>query len=158
MSTFASQPGSHHLSIGKSLALTMAAAFTVIAALPTAASARVRIEVVLGACDRTPGCSYKMLSDGTVRGCSAHACFDCNQQRWCYGGKTTKNPKGKTTGPVTKGADPVANLMRGSGKAVKQTNAGKAPVQGLPRPATGPKVTLQDKNKTKQEPGSKPRR
>lgn len=167
MSVFTSQTGSHRLPMPKSLFVAMAAVPIVIAAaLPTPASARVRIEVVLGACDRTPGCTYKMLSDGTLRGCSAHACFDCGPDRWCYGGKTTKNPKGTTAGPKTKGSDPVSNLMRGSSKApvyglpkpVKQTNAGQSPAQGLPQSAAKPKVTLQDKNNPKQESSSTQRR
>lgn len=44
------------------------------------------IQDVLGACDRTPGCSYTANGSGDVSGCSPHACFYCpnDGKRECF--------------------------------------------------------------------------
>lgn len=61
---------------------------------------------VLGACDRTPGCSYSQGKNGDISGCSSNACFYCaaDGKRQCVGitdkGKAARAGKGGKGGAI----------------------------------------------------------
>jgi hypothetical protein len=78
------------------------AAFTPIAlmttvTLSTPALADANVKDVTSACDRTPGCNYKIDKQGTISGCStgSGACFTCGQDGKCQGVQPRKTGAGK---------------------------------------------------------------
>jgi len=73
---------------------------------------------VLDACARTAGCQWSLASDGTISGCSPHACFTCN-------GKTCKPD-------IARG--PAGGLRPGGSNAGTATASPGAPNAGNRRP------------------------
>lgn len=56
------------------------------------------IQLVLGACDRTAGCDYKLNNGGTIIGCSKNACFVCSGKT-CTGVNTHARTAGDADRP-----------------------------------------------------------
>jgi len=96
------------------------------AALPTAASAA-SMKKVLAACSRTAGCSWDFNTDGSITGCSPHACFSCDGKTGkCVPGPGPNSVKRQPTGTTRTGIGATAGNT-----SVVSNNANKKPINNV---------------------------
>jgi hypothetical protein len=109
--------------------------------LSTPALADANVKDVLGACDRTPGCNYKIDKQGTVSGCStgSGACFTCGQDGKCQGIQPKKTGAGKGR-PVN-----IGGIELSPGKASPKHKVGTKVTGGI-KSTTGSTIPVGGKN------------
>jgi hypothetical protein len=138
-------------SMRRSVVLTIAAMLVATAAVPADAAP---MKDVLAACDRTAGCEYSIIKDGSVSGCSSKqsgVCFTCDapgtKNAQCHStsartlpsgkpGKdavldTLKASPGKPAGASPRGTTDLTVKTSGGTTKAKETSAAGPPKAGL---------------------------
>jgi hypothetical protein len=122
------------VAIGSAPIALMAAAF-----LYAAPASAAPVEDVIGACDRTAGCDYKIKGNG-ISGCSPTACFYCpaDGSRQCTqtgkgGGQARTQPGGNPSGGVTPPPQTTGSTLQLNtrGKPTGGGPGGGSTLQGL---------------------------